>query len=72
MCKLYLAVRKYADPAFVPKNAAEAKKIVGELKAAKPYLERMKKSKVPVLQNAAFSLVGEVERLVDDIPTRSK
>ena len=72
MCKLYLAVRKYADPAFVPKNAAEAKKIVGELKAAKQYLERMKKSKVPVLQNAAFSIAGEVERLVDDIPTRSK
>ena len=70
--KLYVLIRKCSDPAFVPKNAAEAKKIVGELKAAKPYLERMKTSKVPVLQNAAFALVGEVERLVEDLPTRTK
>lgn len=72
MGKLYLLVRRCADPEFVPKNAAESKKIVGELKSAKNYLERMKTSKVPALQNAAFALAGEVDRLVEELPARTK
>ena len=71
MGKLYVLIRKCSDPAFVPKNAAETKKLVAELKAAKTYLERMKNSKVQVLQNAAFAMVGEIDRLVEDLPTRT-
>lgn len=68
--KLYLTCRKCSAPGYAPKNAAEAAKIVAELKKAKPLMEKLKNSKTPQLQNAAYSLGATIDGLIDDIPTR--
>jgi hypothetical protein len=61
---------EWADPAFVPKNAAAAKKIVAELNKSKKLLEKLKESKVMIVQNGASMLDAEIDELISSIPSK--
>ena len=71
LAKIFTKVMAWADPDFVCKNAAEAKKIVAELeKKIKPQLAKMKESKVIVVQNGALILDSQIDELIATIPSR--
>ena len=60
----------WADPSFECKNEAEAKKIVAELGKMKKALEKLKSSKNMTVQGGAMALEGEVDELMETIPSK--
>lgn len=67
---IFIKVMVYADPKFSPKNASDAKKIVAELNKYKVMLEKMKESKVVVIQNGAQLLDMQLDELISTMPMR--
>lgn len=70
LARIFARVSEWADPAFECKNAGEAKKIVAELNKMKKDLEKLKESKVIVVQNGALLLDGEIDDLISLMPSR--
>lgn len=68
--KICVKVEEWSDPAFVCKNAGEAKKIIQELTKMKKVLDKAKESKVTAVQNGAASLGMKVEDLIASMPSR--
>lgn len=70
MAKMFMKLKAWADPEFMCKNAGEAKKIVAELNKMKKDLEKMKESKVIVVQNGALLMDVQVDELISTIPLK--
>lgn len=70
LAKMFCKVMVWADPDFTCKNAGEAKKIVQELNKMKKTLEKLKESKVIVVQNGALILDSQLDDLIGLIPTK--
>ena len=70
MAKMFMKLKAWADPEFMCKNAGEAKKIVAELNKMKKDLEKMKESKVIVIQNGALLMDIQVDELISAIPLK--
>ena len=70
MADMFCKVMAWDDPKFVCKNAGEAKQITAKLTAMKKTLERLKESKVIVIQNGALLLDGQIDNLISTIPMR--
>jgi hypothetical protein len=70
LARIFVQMMEWADPAFVPKNAAAAKKIVAELNKSKKLLEKLKESKVMIVQNGASMLDAEIDELISSIPSK--
>lgn len=67
---MYAKMMVWADPNFKPKNAGEAKKIVGELNNIKKQLTKFKDSKVPQIAAACQVAESKLDELISDIPGR--
>ena len=65
---VYARIQQLRDPGFKCKNAAEAKKIVGELEKMKGVLEKPKASKDIQTQNGALLLETAIDELIATIP----
>lgn len=72
LAKIFCKLMNWLDPEFVCKNAGEAKKIVGELNKMKKDLEKLKESKIVVVQNGALLMDAQVDELCSTIPMRVK
>ena len=70
MGKMFLKLKTWAEPEFTCKNAGEAKKIVAELNKMKKDLEKLKESKVIVVQNGALLMDMQVDELISLIPSK--
>ena len=70
MGKMFLKLKTWAEPEFTCKNAGEAKKIVAELNKMKKDLEKLKESKVIVIQNGALLMDVQVDELISLIPAK--
>ena len=70
LAQLFCKVMAWSEPDFTCKNAGEAKKITAELNKMKKDLEKLKESKVIVVQNGALLLDMKVDELVGLIPTK--
>lgn len=70
MGKMFLKLKTWAEPEFTCKNAGEAKKIVAELNKMKKDLEKLKESKVIVIQNGALLMDMQVDELISVIPSK--
>ena len=70
LAKIFCKVMTWSDPEFTCKNKAEATKIVKELTKMKGMLEKMKESKVIVVQNGALLLDSQIDALIATIPDR--
>ena len=70
MGKMFLKLKTWAEPEFTCKNAGEAKKIVAELNKMKKDLEKLKESKVIVIQNGALLMDMQVDELISAIPSK--
>ena len=70
LAKIFCKVMTWADPEFTCKNKAEATKIVKELAKMKAMLEKMKESKVIVVQNGALLLDSQIDMLIATIPEK--
>ena len=70
LAQMYCKLMVWAEPDFTCKNAGEAKKIVGELNKMKKDLEKLKESKVIVIQNGALLMDSQVDELISLIPTK--
>lgn len=70
LAKMFIKLKTWGDPEFTCKNAAEAKKIVGELNKMKKDLEKMKESKVIVVQNGALLMDIQVDEIISLIPSK--
>lgn len=70
LAKMFCKMMVWDDPEFVCKNAGEAKKIVQELNKMKKALEKMKESKVILVQNAALVLDMKVDELISSVPSK--
>jgi len=70
LAQLFCKMMAWEDPNFTCKNAGEAKKIVGELNKMKKDLEKLKESKVIVVQNGALLMESHVDSLIELIPTK--
>ena len=70
MGKMFLKLKTWAEPEFTCKNAGEAKKIVAELNKMKKDLEKLKESKVIVIQNGALLMDMQVDELISLIPSK--
>ena len=70
MAKMFMKLKTWAEPEFMCKNAGEAKKIVAELNKMKKDLEKMKESKVIVVQNGALLMDIQVDELISLIPAK--
>ena len=71
LAQIFCKLMVWADPNFVCKNASEANKIVKELSTkVKKDLEKMKESKVIVVQNGAQILDAQVDELISTLPMR--
>lgn len=70
MGKIFLKLKTWAEPEFTCKNAGEAKKIVAELNKMKKDLEKLKESKVIVVQNGALLMDIQVDELISVIPSK--
>ena len=63
LAKMFIKLKTWSDPEFKCKNAGEAKKILGELTKMKKDLEKMKESKVIVVQNGALLMDIQVDEV---------
>lgn len=72
LCAVLSDVLEWSDPEFACKNKAEAKKIVGKLKAMKKTVEKLKEAESIPIQNGAHVLDAEIDRLIEVIPTKEK
>lgn len=70
MAKMFMKLKTWADPEFMCKNAGESKKILAELNKMKKDLEKMKESKVIVVQNGALLMDIQVDELISTIPLK--
>ena len=70
LAKMFIKLKTWGDPEFTCKNAGEAKKIVAELNKMKKDLEKMKESKVIVVQNGALLMDIQVDELISLIPAK--
>ena len=70
MAKMFMKLKTWAEPEFTCKNAGEAKKILAELNKMKKDLEKMKESKVIVVQNGALLMDIQVDELLSIIPSK--
>ena len=71
LAQIYCKIMVWADPEFTCKNAGEANKIVKELSMKiKKDLEKLKESKVIVVQNGALLLDAQVDELIAVIPSK--
>lgn len=70
MAKMFIKLKTWADPEFTCKNAGESKKILAELNKMKKDLEKMKESKVIVVQNGALLMDIQVDELISTIPLK--
>ena len=70
MAKMFMKLKTWAEPEFTCKNAGEAKKILAELNKMKKDLEKMKESKVIVVQNGALLMDIQVDELISIIPSK--
>ena len=70
MAKMFMKLKTWSEPEFTCKNAGEAKKIVAELNKMKKDLEKMKESKVIVVQNGALLMDIQVDELISLIPSK--
>ena len=68
--RLYVALKKYASPGFVPRNHAAAKKAVAELAKMKATLQKMTTSKTVSVQNAVGTMLSEIDSVMTEIPLR--
>ena len=69
--KPYALYRRYSDPGFHVKNAAEAKKIASELEKFKPTLTKFSEDTKDVrIQNVATSLLSGIDELVAELPSK--
>ena len=70
LAKMFIKLKTWGEPDFTCKNAGEAKKIVAELNKMKKDLEKMKESKVIVIQNGALLMDVQVDELISVIPAK--
>ena len=70
LAKIFCKAMTWSDPDFVCKNKAEATKIVKELTKMKAMIEKMKESKVIVVQNGALLLDSQIDMLIATIPDK--
>ena len=70
LSKMFCKAMVWSDPEFVCKSKGEATKIVKELQKMKGMLEKLKESKVIVIQNGALLLDSQVDALISTIPDR--
>lgn len=70
LARIFIQMMEWADPAFTPKNAGAAKKIVAELNKIKKQLEKLKESNVMIIQNGASMLDAEIDELISTIPSK--
>ena len=70
LAKMFIKLKTWGEPEFTCKNAGEAKKIVAELNKMKKDLEKMKESKVIVVQNGALLMDIQVDELISLIPSK--
>lgn len=70
LARMFIKMKTWEDPEFTCKNAGEAKKIVAELNKMKKDLEKMKESKVIVVQNGALLMDMKVDELISVVPTK--
>ena len=70
LAKMFIKLKTWGEPEFTCKNAGEAKKIVAELNKMKKDLEKMKESKVIVVQNGALLMDVQVDELISLIPAK--
>ena len=70
LAKMFIKLKTWGEPEFTCKNAGEAKKIVAELNKMKKDLEKMKESKVIVVQNGALLMDIQVDELISLIPAK--
>ena len=70
LAKMFIKMKTWEDPEFTCKNAGEAKKIVAELNKMKKDLEKMKESKVIVVQNGALIMDMKVDELISIVPSK--
>lgn len=70
LAKVFSRMMEWSDPEFAPKSAGEAKKIVAELGKMKKILEKLKESKIVVIQNGASLLEAEMDGLISAIPSK--
>jgi len=69
--KIFVNYHQCADPEFVPKSFGEAKKLSAQLLKQKPILEKLKESKNPKVQNAAFKMLQDIESVAEALPSRT-
>ena len=70
LAQMFCKIMVWADPNFTCKNAGEVKKIVAELNKMKKDLEKLKESKVIIVQNGALTMDSQVDELIAIIPTK--
>lgn len=70
LAKMFIKLKTWGEPEFTCKNAGEAKKIVAELNKMKKDLEKMKESKIIVIQNGALLMDIQVDELISLIPAK--
>lgn len=70
LAKIFVKMMEWGDPEFTPRNAGEAKKIVAELTKMKKQLEKLKESKIVVVQNGASLIDAEMDGLISSIPSK--
>ena len=70
LSKMFCKAMVWSDPEFVCKSKGEATKIVKELQKMKGMLEKLKESKVIVIQNGALLLDSQIDALNSPIPDR--
>ena len=70
LAQMFCKIMVWADPNFTCKNAGEVKKIVTELNKMKKDLEKLKESKVIIVQNGALTMDSQVDELIAIIPTK--
>lgn len=68
--KAYVLFRQCADLGFVPKSAAEAKRMSAQLLKQKPFLEKARESQDASVQNAAFRILQDLEAVAESLLTR--
>lgn len=70
LAKMFCKAMAWSEPDFMCKNKGEANKIVKELTKMKGNLEKMKESKVIVIQNGALLLDSQIDTLIATIPDK--
>ena len=70
LAKMFIKLKTWGEPEFTCKNAGEAKKIVAELNKMKKDIEKMKESKIIVIQNGALLMDIQVDELISLIPAK--